>query len=108
MAPRVLASILFALQALLWGGGSILEARTAAESLTRYSHVEDTGNPGCPPLHSHLDCLICRAFSGGALGAQTPSLDVVACDITINEVVVDQLGSVSLLGPLGPRAPPRA
>ena len=48
--PRALALVLLGLQALLWGGGPIAEARTAAESLYRYSHVEDQASTTCPPL----------------------------------------------------------
>lgn len=76
--PRLLATMLLGFQALLWGGGSILEARTAAESLTRYSHVEDQGSKACPPLHSHMDCLICRTFGGGAASGTAPSLVAIA------------------------------
>jgi hypothetical protein len=76
--PRLLATILLGFQALLWGGGSILEARTAAESLTRYSHVEDQASKACPPLHSHVDCLICRTFGGGAVSGAAPALVAVA------------------------------
>ncbi|HEX6317038.1 MAG TPA: hypothetical protein VFZ73_19330 [Gemmatimonadaceae bacterium] len=76
--PRVLATVLLGLQALLWGGGSILEARTAAESLMRYSHVEDQATRACPPIHSHLDCVICRTFGGGAAGGDAPTVVAIA------------------------------
>lgn len=64
--PRALAVAMLGLQAFLWGGGSTIEARSAAESLSRYSHVEDQGTTVCPPLHNHVDCLICRTLTGGA------------------------------------------
>ena len=104
---RVLASVLFGLQALLWGGGSIIEARAAAESLTRYSHVEDQGTTACPPIHSHLDCLVCRTMNGAGHAGSAPSL------IPVTSRVAEYMASEAvtpanrgLSGPLGSRAPP--
>ena len=108
-SSRLVATILFALQVLVWGGGSVLEARAAAESLTRLAHVEDTGNPTCPPIHSHLDCLVCRTFSGGAATGSAPSLAYLgdSADCRPQSVVIDGSDRASG-GPLGSRAPPRA
>src|SRR5262245_33672264 len=78
---RVLATILLGFQALLWGGGSIAEARSAAESLTRSTHVEDQSATGCLPIHSHLDCLICRTMSGGGSSGSAPSFVPAAAGI---------------------------
>src|SRR5512138_314264 len=75
---RILAMALLGFQALLWGGGSTIEARTAAESLMRVSHVEDQSTTDCPPFHGHLECLICRTLSGGAGGESAPVLLPVA------------------------------
>lgn len=75
--PRSLVVVLLVLQALLWGGGSIIEARAAAESFSRHSHVEDQ-SAKCPPIHSHLDCLICRTLSGGAVGGSSPAIVALA------------------------------
>jgi hypothetical protein len=105
---RTLAALLLGLQALLWGGGSILEAGAAAESLTRYAHVEDTSTTTCPPFHSHLDCVVCRAFSGGAVAVPAPVVSLApagsAC-LAASDLVArqDHVGSGTL-----PRAPPRA
>ena len=105
--PRTLVVVLLALQALLWGGGSILEARSAAESLTRYSHVEDQDAQACPPIHSHLDCLICRTFASGALTAKSrdllPELRHDGC--IVSSPVIRITGNRGT-GPLGSRAPP--
>jgi hypothetical protein len=79
--PRALAVLLLGLQALLWGGGSIIEARAAAESLSRNTHVEDENTSTCPPIHSHLDCLICRTFASGALAARPRDLLLVASGV---------------------------
>lgn len=105
--PRTLVVVLLALQALLWGGGSMLEARSAAESLTRYTHVEDQDAQACPPIHSHLDCVICRTFASGALTARPRDLfpatshdDVVAASTVVRLAGEDGRGS------LGSRAPP--
>lgn len=107
--PRALAMVLLGLQALLWGGGSIIEARAAAESLSRYSHVEDQGSTTCPPIHSHLDCLICRTLTGGAASGSAPSMVATiagACERPVLGafVVLDQ----GRIGSLGSRAPPIA
>ena len=107
--PRALAVVLLGLQAFLWGGGPIAEARTAAESLLRYSHVEDQASTACPPLHSHLDCVICRAFSSGATGGSTPSFIAIDSDVSERPSLVDVVpGNQGRLGFLGSRAPPSA
>ena len=105
--PRALAIVLLGLQALLWGGGSILEAQAAAESLTRYSHVEDQGTTACPPMHSHLDCLICRTFASGAIAMRSRDLlpPVIGVSWVPSAVVVGTSGD-GCFGPLGSRAPP--
>jgi hypothetical protein len=107
--PRALALVLLGLQAFLWGGGSIAEARTAAESLLRHSHIEDQGSTACPPIHSHLDCLICRTFSGGATGGSVPSLIAIDTDVDDCPSLVDVArGHHGRFGSLGSRAPPSA
>lgn len=108
MTSRLVAAVLIALQALLWGGGSIIEARAAAESLTRATHVEDTGNPACPPIHSHLDCLICRTLSSGATAGHATSLVGIDREATSLRHQVVTFGTTSGSGPLGSRAPPGA
>jgi hypothetical protein len=106
---RVLASVLFGLQVLLWGGGSILEARAAAESLTRRAHVEDTGTTKCPPIHSDVDCLVCRTLSGGAVGASPPSINLLH---TVADRCPDSSAAIGAgrkhHGSVGSRAPPSA
>ena len=105
--PRVLAIALLGFQALLWGGGTIIEARAAAESLARVSHIEDQGTSTCPPFHSHLECLICRTLSGGASGVSAPALlpaAVGAIDLPV--AVVRHVTDGGLCGTVGSRAPP--
>jgi len=104
---RVLATILLGFQAFLWGGGSIIEARAAAESLSRHSHIEDQGTTACPPIHSHLDCLICRTMSGAGGTGSAPALVPIASHVAerpASDVVV--LVNRGLSGPPGSRAPP--
>ena len=104
---RVLATVLLGLQALLWGGGPITEARVAAESLSRYSHVEDLGNTACPPLHSHLDCLICRTFSSGATSGSAPSFIAINAGVVERPSLLDAApAEQGRCGSLGSRAPP--
>jgi hypothetical protein len=107
--PRALAIVLLGLQAFLWGGGSIAEARSAAESLSRYSHVEDQGTTACPPLHSHLDCVICRTLTGGASPSSSATLFTfiaVEADRGLPEITVPAERGVP--GTLGSRGPPVA
>ncbi|HEY5547479.1 MAG TPA: hypothetical protein VIK50_15605 [Gemmatimonadaceae bacterium] len=106
--PRAVAVVLLGLQALLWGGGSIVEARSAAESLARYTHVEDQGTTACPPIHSHLDCLICRTFASGAIAGRARELLPSASRGTgaMDAPAVSVSGD-DCHGPLGSRAPPR-
>ena len=107
--PRTLVVVLLALQALLWGGGSILEARSAAESLTRYTHVEDQDAQACPPIHSHLDCVICRTFASGALTAKARDfLPRSGQDEGLVSSAVVRITGEDGGGPLGSRAPPAA
>ena len=106
--PRALVVALLGLQFLIWGGGSIVEARAAAESLSRYSHVEDQATK-CPPIHSHLDCVICRTLNGGARGGSTPTLVAFASSNAKRPVsLIDAPAARSLFSPLGSRAPPLA
>ena len=107
--PRGVVVVLLALQALVWGGGSIVEARAAAESLVRYSHVEDQGTTACPPIHSHLDCIICRTLHGGATGGTVAQLFPQAGldgEHRLPDLVVAR--DRGLPGTLGSRGPPLA
>jgi hypothetical protein len=99
--------MLLGFQALLWGGGSIIEAKAAAESLSRSSHIEDQDRTACPPLHSHLDCLICRTMSGTGGPSSATTLVPVASHVT-ERPAVDVVGHASRgwSGALGSRAPP--
>jgi hypothetical protein len=106
---RALATVILGFQALLWGGGSIIEARAAAEALSRYSHFEDQGTTACLPIHSHLDCLICRTMSGGGTGGSAPSFIPMAAGVA--ETPVSQVVAPAdrrFCGTLGSRAPPGA
>lgn len=106
--PRALVVALLGLQFLIWGGGSIVEARAAAESLSRYSHIEDQAAK-CPPIHSHLDCIICRTLNGGAGGVSAPTLVAIASSHANRPVsLVDAPADRGLFSPLGSRAPPLA
>lgn len=105
--PRALVVVLLVLQTLVWGGGSIIEAKAAAESLTRYSHVEDQGTTSCPPIHSHLDCLICRTLTSGTAGGSAPAITASAllrATSPVSDAVVP--ANCGLPGTLGSRGPP--
>lgn len=104
--PRALAIALLGFQALLWGGGSIIEARAAAESLARVSHIEDQGTSTCPPFHSHLECQICRTLSGGAGGVSAPAIMPAPGAIEQPVTVVRQVTDRGRGGTVGSRAPP--
>lgn len=106
--PRVLAVVLLAFQAFFWGGGTIVEAQAAAESLTRQEHVEDQGRNACPPIHSHFNCLICRTLSGASTGATPVTLMVVDGTPGVESWRRDGLTLFDrgLHGTLGSRGPP--
>jgi hypothetical protein len=106
--PRALAVVLLAFQALLWGGGTIVEAQAAAESLTQRPHVEDQGRTGCPPIHSHINCLICRTLSGGSTGATPATLMWVDGSPGVESWRLDGVTLLDrgLHGTLGSRGPP--
>jgi len=107
--PRLSAAVLLGLQALLWGGGSSVEARAAAESLTRVAHVEDESTTACPPIHSHLDCLICRTLSGGATSGTAPALVPASGGPGVRPDSNDSgAADTGRYFPLGSRAPPTA
>lgn len=108
-AARLFATVLLGFQAFLWGGGSVVEAKAAAESLLRYSHVEDQGTTACPPIHSHLDCLICRTLSGSAPGNPAPTLFADAY-LEVTSAVANDIRPADrgLAGTLGSRGPPGA
>jgi hypothetical protein len=104
---RALAIALLGFQALLWGGGSIAEAKSAAESLTRYTHVEDQSTTACPPIHSHLDCLVCRTLNGGASGGTATALVPAVSGVSAQPVSAElEMADAILFGTLGSRGPP--
>jgi hypothetical protein len=101
--------VLLVLQAILWGGGQILEARPAAEALTAVAHVEGSENPSCPPMHRHVDCVVCRAFGSGATGGEAPLVPVsdgeASCTGDADGIARTLTGAGS---GIGARAPPAA
>jgi hypothetical protein len=101
--------MVLALQAVVWIGGPILEAKPSAAGLAAAAHVESEGGSNCTRIHSHLDCLTCRAFSDGALAGSPPEAPVCnAGELAPAVVVADSPHARGLTGPFGPRAPPRA
>jgi hypothetical protein len=108
-AARWFATVLLGLQALLWGGGSVIEAKAAAESLQRFSHVEDQGTTTCPPIHSHLDCVICRTLNGSAPASPATALFGDAY-LEVTSAAADDIRPAErgLPGTLGSRGPPGA
>ena len=106
---RLSARLLLVLQALLWCGGPSIEAMSASDAMRTGSHIEALGGAACPPIHSHLDCQICRTFSSGAVTAHAQDLLLVASRVT-GAVDAPAGGATGdgRFGPLGSRAPPRA
>lgn len=104
-----LAIVLLALQALLWSGGPIIDGKYEASSARTQVHVEELGGTKCAPVHSHLDCLVCRTLSEGAVTSAPQTLlpsnertGAAFCETSTLETI----GTRS--GVLGSRAPPRA
>lgn len=104
-----MGGVLLALQALLWGGGQILEAKPAAAALMVVAHVEEPGSATCPPLHQHVDCLVCRTFHSGAASGAPPRLPLADQDIGTPASASVASGRASPpVGGVGSRAPPCA
>ncbi|MFN8571046.1 MAG: hypothetical protein U0132_03245 [Gemmatimonadaceae bacterium] len=107
--PRARALVLLALQAMLWIAGPIVDGIQDASSARTQVHVELLGGTKCTPVHSALDCLICRTLGQGAEVPPAQQLitnrktDGVACRHTTTQRLV---GARS--GALGSRAPPSA
>jgi hypothetical protein len=101
--------VLLLLQVLLWMAGPTIEARAEARAAGATAHVEALGGSKCPPIHSHLDCQICRTLRTGFTPALAPALPIsrgsaIARDGTSADVVTE----TTWCGPLGSRAPPRS
>lgn len=105
---RALTVVMLVLQGFLWGAGSIAEAKSAAESLLRYTHIEDQGDPTCPPIHSHLDCVICRTMHGANAASPPALLVVFARDAERGLLVSVATAGSAWPGPLWSRGPPAA
>ena len=97
------------LQALLWMAGPTIEARAEARAVGATAHVENVGENRCPPIHSHLECQICRTLRTSAPPAPgvalphgrqrtTPGVSGIA------DAYVRPAGA----GAIGSRAPPVA
>lgn len=100
---------MLALQALLWGGGQILEAKPAAAALMAVAHVEETGSKGCTPLHQHVDCLVCRTFQAGATSGTAPDLPLLDEGLPSRPGTTLTVGLARApAGGVGSRAPPFA
>jgi hypothetical protein len=99
--------VVLLLQVLLWMAGPTIEARAEARAVGATAHVEALGGSKCPPIHSHLDCQICRTLRTGFTVAVAPALptssgNAIAWDRTSADVVPE----TTPRGPLGSRAPP--
>jgi hypothetical protein len=104
---RAVTSVVFGLQALLWGGGPILEARPAAAALSVVTHIESEGTTSCTSIHSHIDCLVCRTLTTGSTSGQAPELPIVAaaCPGAPDQTIAGPV-TAGTHRPLGSRAPP--
>jgi hypothetical protein len=106
-AGRCASVVVLVLQALLWMAGPTIEARAEARSAGAAAHVEERGTSTCPPIHSHLECQVCRTLRSAA--APAPG---VALPSATTGVICGTAPSVSVVprttagGPLGSRAPP--
>lgn len=107
--PRTWAAVLLALQALLWVAGPLIDGAVEASSARTQAHVEELGGTKCPPVHSALDCLICRTLSQGAV---MPSADAVGSPSRANGPALGETSACLVegvrSGGLGSRAPPSA
>jgi hypothetical protein len=106
-ARRRPAVVVLALQALLWMAGPTIEARAEARSAGAAAHVEEPGASKCPPIHSHLDCQVCRTLRSGA--TPSPSVALPSANTGVVRGTAPSPSTAphaTTAGPLGSRAPP--
>ena len=103
------AVVVLLLQALLWMAGPTIEARAEARAIGATAHVEDVGSNRCPPIHSHLECQICRTLRTGAPTAPAVELPIGGLRAAIGLAgVTDAYVRPATRGAIGSRAPPAA
>lgn len=103
------AIVVLFLQALLWMAGPTIEARAEAASAGATAHVEDIGSKRCPPIHSHLDCQICRTLRAGAPSATAVAFPCATLRAPQGVARSDDAGGrAGFSGAIGSRAPPTA
>ena len=104
---RVVATVLFVLQALLLVALPLGDARAEARSATASAHVEAGTSDGCVPGHEHEACAVCRTLR--TLGVTTSSSALVPSsaqhDSGASQPRTDGFDS-SVAQPLHSRAPP--
>jgi hypothetical protein len=104
---RILSLILLAAQAFLWGAAPVLDAPAEARSTRATTHVEEHGNPSCPPVHGPSECQICRTLSSGAFtSAMQQALPADAKSSNSNRPQRVFATAEWNRGALGSRAPP--
>lgn len=104
---RRVAVVVLLLQALLWMAGPTIEARAEARAVGATAHVEDVSADRCPPIHSHLECQICRTLRGGAPSAPSVGLPFRTLGATLGVAsATDADVRPATRGAIGSRAPP--
>jgi len=105
LAVLLLALLQFAGPAAVQVADGLLELREVGSPL----HVESPQTEGCDHGHNHLICQTVRSLSAGlpsAAGTTVPLLAMAPTSLVLDAEAFR--ATVSLSGPLGSRAPPRA
>ena len=105
LAVLVLALLQFGGPAAVQVADALLEAREVGSVV----HMESSHSEGCDHGHNHLICQTARSLSSSlpsAVGTPTPLVEVAPARLIFDAAALH--ATVSISGPLGSRAPPRA
>lgn len=106
---RRTALLVLLFQALLWIAGPSVEALVEARAADVVAHVENEGSPACPPIHSHLECQICRTLRTGATTTASVMLAWRTSEAPrVPATLRSGAARTASTAPLGARAPPVA
>ncbi len=63
---RLLAFVTLLLHLVVAGAVPLADAHAEQGSRVVAAHVESPDTTGCPAVHDHLDCALCRVIAGGS------------------------------------------
>lgn len=108
---RASALLFTALQVAVGMAVPIADARLDLAGLDLPTHVESAGDASCGAAHDHAFCQLCRTLGLGTVapcGERKPCLPVGTTGPSKAIAGTLPRASLDAMGPVGPRAPPRA